>query len=143
MNRRRSRPGWRSTAASLSRHLPFQLVGDARRSIMLPFNMGGHHDLQSVFSYVESLSDQEVVVSLGSLVAEFRNRHSHFEDRLEERYESAARIDGSHGPLSRERRLLIGAYFTMEYSIEAAALFNPSTCAPRSGRRPREDFVSS
>ena len=28
--------------------------------------------------------------------------------------------------LSRERRLLIGAYFTHEFSVEAAALFNPS-----------------
>jgi predicted GH43/DUF377 family glycosyl hydrolase len=124
------------------RHLPVRLVGDARRSIMLPFNMGGHHDLQSVFTYVESLTDQEVVVALVSLVAEFRNRHSRFEDHLEERYESAARINGSHNALSRERRLLIGAYFTMEYSIEAAALFNPSIVehpdqagAPRGGLR--------
>jgi hypothetical protein len=28
--------------------------------------------------------------------------------------------------LSRERRLLIGSYFTNEYSVEGAALFNPS-----------------
>jgi hypothetical protein len=28
--------------------------------------------------------------------------------------------------VSRERRRLIGAYFTKEYSVEAAALFNPS-----------------
>jgi predicted GH43/DUF377 family glycosyl hydrolase len=28
--------------------------------------------------------------------------------------------------ISRERRLLIGAFFTHEYSVEAAALFNPS-----------------
>ena len=40
--------------------------------------------------------------------------------------------DGSGGlgpnarSLSEDRRLLIGAYFTHEYSIEAAALFNPS-----------------
>ena len=31
--------------------------------------------------------------------------------------------------LSAERRLLIGAYFTHEYSIEAAALTNPSMVA--------------
>jgi predicted GH43/DUF377 family glycosyl hydrolase len=29
-------------------------------------------------------------------------------------------------PLSDERKLLIGAYFTQEYSLESAALFNPS-----------------
>lgn len=31
--------------------------------------------------------------------------------------------------ISEERKLLLGAYFTMEYSIEAAALFNPSIVA--------------
>ena len=124
------------------RHVPVQLIGDARRSIMLPFNMGGHHDLQSVFTYVEGLTDQEVAINLVSLVAEFRNRHERFEELLQERYDSAARINGMHDKLSRERRLLIGAYFTMEYSIEAAALFNPSIVphpdqrgAPRGGLR--------
>ena len=33
-------------------------------------------------------------------------------------------LDGR--PVSDEQRLLIGAYFTKEYSVEAAALFNPS-----------------
>ncbi len=51
------------------RHVPVQLIGDARRSIMLPFNMGGHHDLQSVFTHVEGLTDQEVAINLVSLVA--------------------------------------------------------------------------
>ena len=31
--------------------------------------------------------------------------------------------------LTEERKLLLGAYFTMEYSIEAAAFFNPSIVA--------------
>ena len=30
------------------------------------------------------------------------------------------------GSLSNEKKLLIGSYFTLEYSIESAALFNPS-----------------
>ena len=34
--------------------------------------------------------------------------------------------DDDKNSLSSIKRLLIGAYFTMEYSIEAAALFNPS-----------------
>ena len=39
---------------------------------------------------------------------------------------------------SDERRLLIGAYFTKEYAVEAAALFNPSIVAhpDQSGLRP-------
>ena len=110
-------------------HLSVQLVGDARRSIMLPFNMGGRHDLDSVFTYVESLSEDDASRTLHSLLADFGDRHRRFEERLEERYITAARIHGSTDGFSRERRLLIGAYFTMEYSIEAAALFNPSIVA--------------
>ncbi len=33
-------------------------------------------------------------------------------------------MDGSD--LSKEAKLLIGSYATMEYSIESAAIFNPS-----------------
>jgi hypothetical protein len=33
--------------------------------------------------------------------------------------------------MSEARQLLIGAYFTMEYSVEPAALFNPSMVLPR------------
>jgi len=111
------------------RHLPFHLVGDARRSILLPFGIGGHHDLKSVFTYVKGLSDEEVSEALGSLAEDFGDRHADFEKLLEERWSTAAAIDGSPDSLSRDRRLLVGAYFSMEYSIEAAALFNPSIVA--------------
>jgi predicted GH43/DUF377 family glycosyl hydrolase len=35
-------------------------------------------------------------------------------------------VPANSEPLSWDKKLLIGSYFTMEYSIEAAALFNPS-----------------
>src|SRR5690606_24938502 len=34
--------------------------------------------------------------------------------------------DAKEGDISHKDKLLIGAHFTMEYSIEAAAFFNPS-----------------
>src|SRR5690606_10709712 len=45
--------------------------------------------------------------------------------------------------LSPDTKLLIGSYFTMEYSLEAAALFNPSIVeAPdQSGTKPGEKNV--
>ena len=111
------------------RHLPAHLVGDARRSIMLPFGMGGHHDLKAVFSLVQELTDEEVARNVSSLIEDFGEKHGSFEQGLLDRYETAAVILGSRDSLSRERCLLIGAYFSMEYSIEAAALFNPSIVA--------------
>jgi len=38
------------------------------------------------------------------------------------------------GELSVERKLLIGSYFLSEYSLESAALFNPSIVPPRTSR---------
>lgn len=52
-------------------------------------------------------------------------RHQGFEQLLERNFEQVAHmVEGRQ--LARERRLLIGAYFTHEYSVEGAALFNPS-----------------
>src|SRR5207253_8725470 len=45
-----------------------------------------------------------------------------FLQRFEEVRESLATVEG----LSEQRRLLIGSYFLVEYSLESAALFNPS-----------------
>src|SRR6185295_11090594 len=64
--------------------------------------------------------------------------HNYFFDR----FESVRRHLLTDETLSEERRLLIGAYFTNEYSLESAALFNPSmvwhpdqTALPAGSRR--------
>jgi predicted GH43/DUF377 family glycosyl hydrolase len=71
------------------------------------------------------LPDAEVSVVLEQTLSRFGARHSRFEDILERHFSLVAHRVGD-APLSRERRLLIGAYFTNEYSVEGAALFNPS-----------------
>jgi predicted GH43/DUF377 family glycosyl hydrolase len=56
----------------------------------------------------------------------FGRRHRGFSETLERQFEKVAQhIDGTTS-VSAERRQLIGAYFTHEYAVEAAALFNPS-----------------
>ena len=63
----------------------------------------------------------------------FADRHRDLDAILDRNVEIvAARLDHLEqlvGPLSVDRRRLIGAYFTHEYSIEAAALGNPSIVA--------------
>jgi predicted GH43/DUF377 family glycosyl hydrolase len=74
---------------------------------------------------IGALSEAEVAVMLERTLEQFAARHKHFEDLLERHFEMVAHLaDGAN--LSRARRLLIGAYFTNEYSVEGAALFNPS-----------------
>src|SRR5208337_847914 len=45
---------------------------------------------------------------------------------FEENYRNGAEMTGTSDDFSHNRRLLIGSYLTSEYSIESAALFNPS-----------------
>ena len=59
-------------------------------------------------------------------MSEFDDRHQKVRDFLKRRFEQVRQWLPTDQPLSEERELLIGAYFSHEYSFEAAALFNPS-----------------
>jgi predicted GH43/DUF377 family glycosyl hydrolase len=63
---------------------------------------------------------------LVQVLAEFKTRHQRLLDYFMVRFESVRHLLPTNQPISEDRKLLIGAYFTHEYSLEAAALFNPS-----------------
>lgn len=78
---------------------------------------------------VLAIPESEVGTLLEQILDRFRSRHRGFEEILERHFALVAHHAADvavDAPLSQERRLLIGAYFTNEYSIEGAALFNPS-----------------
>ena len=76
-----------------------------------------------------ALTEAEVNRSLAAAVNEFGSRHRNFTDTLEARFGMVAHRLPDATAVSAERRQLIGAYFSQEYAIEAAALFNPSMVA--------------
>ena len=73
-----------------------------------------------------ALTEAEVGVTLARVVQQFSQRHHDLEELFAEHF----RLISHHVPgadsLSESRRQLIGAYCTQEFSVEAAALFNPS-----------------
>jgi predicted GH43/DUF377 family glycosyl hydrolase len=75
---------------------------------------------------VTKLSDDEAQRLLGTIFRDFSERHRYFRETLERNFERVAAHSPKSRSLSPERRLLLGAYFTSEYSVESAALFNPS-----------------
>jgi len=110
---------------------PHVLRADARRVIAKPYLPGEEITTDTatraglLMGRILGLSETEVATTLERTLTDFRNRHDDFEELLERHYALVShRLDGA--PVSRARRLLIGAYFTNEYSIEGAALFNPS-----------------
>lgn len=68
----------------------------------------------------------EVATTLAVAYAQFEGRHLDLDTVLESNFEFVANEAVELPDLSRERRLLVGAYYTREFSIEAAALTNPS-----------------
>jgi len=63
---------------------------------------------------------------LETLLQNFSHRHRYFRETLEQNFARVADFVPDIDQVSKQRRLLIGTYFTAEYSVEAAALFNPS-----------------
>ncbi len=111
--------------------LPVRLTGDAARTIMRFFWPGSDERARRVFDRALSLSNDETARLAGEVVARFGREHPEFRDALMEHFDQAAERVGPEGPIPDERRLLIGAYFTMEYAFESAALFNPSMVPAR------------
>jgi predicted GH43/DUF377 family glycosyl hydrolase len=72
------------------------------------------------------IPEAQVQTLCAKILALFQMRHRHFREALERQFETVAHHVDKRKSVSAERRLLIGAYFTHEYSVEAAALFNPS-----------------
>lgn len=99
---------------------------DRTRVLARPFRPANRQRATSLCALVASLPEAEVLSLLESVEAEFGDRHVKMLDFLMRRFEAVRSSLRPGVELSEARRLLLGAYFTHEYSLEAAALFNPS-----------------
>ena len=79
-----------------------------------------------VIQRILALPESDVASTLTGTRAQFADRHPDLDAALSRNYEVVAGLIDDHDSLTRDRQLLIGAYFTHEYAIEAAALSNPS-----------------
>ena len=124
-----------------------RLYASAKAVITQYLTLPGNSRVEHVIMRLEMLNENEVADLLKLIMQEFDGRHRNIKQiflshasRTEEKYGRTL----SH--LSAEKRLLLGAFFTKEYSIEAAALFNPSMVPhpDQSELNPREKrFVMS
>jgi len=94
-----------------------------------PFFHGGETRVQNIFQRVAEMQDAEVQAVLDQVGAKFAHRHQNLARLLEERYDMAAQLIEARDSIGPSRRQLLGSYFTTEYSVASAALFNPSIVA--------------
>ena len=123
----------------MTRHDGVRFGPDPRRVVVKPFlpidgtSSDGSWRTLVLIGRVMAMSAAEVTATLGAAIDEFAGRHRDLGAELDRNFEIVAdRLEGIGqlpASISCDRRRLIGAYFTHEYSIEAAALGNPSIVA--------------
>ncbi len=103
---------------------------DPKRVIVRFFMPGGEERAKKIIRRVITMPHEAALQVLNQTLRDFSNRHRNITRILQKHYD---RVEGLFPGLGIDKRnipneikLLIGAYFTHEYSIESAAFFNPS-----------------
>ena len=110
----------------LVKRRPTLLNAASDRVITRPHLPGGAARAKALLRRVAKLTDEDVGHLLESIFQDFAPRHRNFRETLEQNFEHIIPLVPRCATLPVQRRQLIGAYLTAEYSVEAAALFNPS-----------------
>ena len=96
------------------------------RVVIRPFEPTSDNRIEKIIARVSSLPEDQVERLLDKVMQEFHERHQRTREFFLHRFDQVRNHMLTDQPLSKSRRLLIGAYFTQEYALESAALFNPS-----------------
>ena len=109
---------------------PNRFYPDPKRVIARFFMPGGDGRAQSIIQKVINLSDDDVHQTLNQVLRNFSKRHRNITKIFENNFNNVKyvlnELNVDSESLSFKKKLLTGSYFTMEYSIESAAFFNPS-----------------
>jgi predicted GH43/DUF377 family glycosyl hydrolase len=103
-----------------------KLGPDAQKVILRPFTISDEHRIKKITDRVLSLPESDVLQHYQEILSGFDNRHKDLTKFFRRRFSELKQHINTDLALSEERALLIGAYFSHEYSYEAAALFNPA-----------------
>ena len=103
-----------------------KILGDTSRVISLLHLPDEKYRITKIIQRIMSLSETAAKNLYAQTMVDFSGRHEDI-GHIFERHLNAVKDYLPQDPLlSDDQRALIGAYFTKEYSIESAALFNPS-----------------
>ena len=98
--------------------------------IVTRFFVSGDQRTQELVGRIMAMNEQQVGLTLEQIFRGFARRHRNLSSVFLKHFENIRRITEEmqidYTMLSEGRKMLIGSYLTMEYSIESAAFFNPS-----------------
>jgi len=126
---------------------PIRLYPTAKAIITQFLYLPGKHRIKNIVKRLEKLDEKEVNEVLQKVMKDFSSRHRNLKETFLNHFK---RINNQFAEdllnFSPQKKLLLGAFFTKEYSIQAAALFNPSIVPhpDQTGLKPDEQrFVMS
>src|SRR5258705_10275742 len=97
--------------------------------VIARFFFYGENRAKDIIKKVMGLKEQDVACIVLPLLQEFSKRHRKITNIFSRHCDRLKKIMAEMGinpsDISQYRRLLIGSYFTHEYSIESSAFFNP------------------
>jgi predicted GH43/DUF377 family glycosyl hydrolase len=108
------------------KRLPIQLERDSSRVITRFFTVGDEQRVRGILARILMFPEEAVVALLAKLEDDYRPLHADIDATFREHYAAVKHHITNQDAVSDARQRFIGACFTMEYAIEAAALFNPS-----------------
>jgi predicted GH43/DUF377 family glycosyl hydrolase len=116
-------------------HLSMELKPDPARVVIRPFMPADDQDpfvrpsqsrAQRITERILGLEKDAVASQVAGIVGSLEEHHRDVPRILLRRFHEMNGLVLSPGPISDEQAMLIGAYFSEEFSFEAGALFNPS-----------------
>ena len=99
---------------------------DQSRVLLRPFSPGDTQRIDGIIARIMALPEEEVGPLLDGICAEFSQRHQGIREVFQKRFAQVRELLSESEGICEQRQLLIGSYFLTEYSLESAALFNPS-----------------
>ena len=107
------------------KRLDIKIIADTTKVILKYLNFGKAERIQPVWEYIASLDQLEVESQLKKVFEEFEHRHYNLREAISKYYNRLGE-PFNNSDFSEEKKLLLGSYFTQEYSVEASVFFNPS-----------------
>lgn len=102
---------------------------DNSRVIIRPNIPKDENRIRKIIMRIMDLPEDAVKKVLSTVIQNFSNRHKNIWDAFNRHFNEIKKYVSGNIEISTERRALLGAYFSCEYSVQAAAFFNPSIVA--------------
>ena len=103
-----------------------KILGDSSRVITRLHLPDGEQRIAKIIQRIVNLPDTTAEDILAQILTDFSERHKDIKRVFARNSNEVNDYIPREAVLSETKMALIGAYFTMEYSVESAALFNPS-----------------